>query len=202
MRSAVRRAAVATTVLSAVVLLGACSSTTGSADAGSSPSGVATAPSASASTPSGVTGTALSGTPAATAPTPSAAPATPTSAASAVAASLPVLGTVWAPGVRGYGVARPAGLSNNGDPTGIVTDLNWSSWGGAKAEGTGSAEYVGPGQSVAQGSAEQATVVAFDLGTCHGQTAYRALEWYFPGKGQHFDPTRYFDACTGQDHGM
>ncbi|WP_152628276.1 hypothetical protein [Streptacidiphilus neutrinimicus] len=199
MRSAVRRATVATTALGAALLLAACNSTdstdtaTGSTVANSGPTTVSTAPSAAASTPTRVAPT-----------TPSAAP-TPTAPAHAVpttAAALPVLGALWAPGVQGYGRARPAGLSNNGDPTGIVTDLRWSSWGGARADGTGTAEYVAAGQSVAQGSAQQATVVAFDLGTCDGRTAYRAIEWYFPGKGQHFDPTRYFDACTGQDHGM
>ena len=131
------------------------------------------------------------------APTP-----TPTQAVPTPAASSPVLGAAWAPGVQGYGKARPAGLSSNGDPTGIVYHLTWSSWGGATATGTGIAEYLAPGQSVAQGSPEHATVVAFDLGTCNGTAAYRAIEWYFPGHGQHFDPTRYFDACTGQDHGM
>lgn len=127
---------------------------------------------------------------------------TPTQALPTHAASPPVLGAAWASGVQGYGQARPAGLSSNGDPTGIVNDLTWSSWGGVTATGTGTAEYIAPGQSVAQGTQDQATVVAFDLGTCNGTNAYRAVEWYFPGHGQHFDPTRYVDACTGEDHGM
>ncbi|WP_051942631.1 hypothetical protein [Streptacidiphilus rugosus] len=144
-------------------------------------------------------------------PTTASQPTTPATTASAISqsapsatatAAAPVLGTVWAPGVQGYGLARPSGLDNHGDPTGIVDHLRWSSWGGATARGTGTAEYVAPNQSVAQGTETQATVVAFDLGTCHGKPAYRALEWYFPAKGQHFDPTRYFDPCTGQDHGM
>jgi hypothetical protein len=83
-----------------------------------------------------------------------------------------------------------------------VEHLAWSSWGGPSATGTGTAEYVGPGQSVATGIPAQADIVAFDLGTCNGHTAYRAIEWYFPAHGQHFDATRYLDVCTGEDHGM
>jgi hypothetical protein len=199
MRSAVRRATVATTAISTVFLLGACNPTTGSADASSGSSGTPTAASASASTPAGVTGTTQSQPSSPSEPTQT---TEPTHAAPSTAASLPVLGAVWASGVQGYGHVRPTGLSNGGDPTGIVTNLSWTSWGGTSATGTGSAEYVAPGQSVAQGSEQQAKVVAFDLGMCNGKRAYRAIEWYFPGQGQHFDPAHYFDACTGQDHGM
>ncbi|SEL84968.1 hypothetical protein [Streptacidiphilus jiangxiensis] len=198
MRSATRRATVAATAVTAVLLLGACSQTAADAGAGSGTTTAGTAPSASGSTPSGDPGTGT-GDSSSAAPT---VPAVPTHSAPAAPASLPVLGAVWASGVRGYGTARPSGLDNGGDPTGIVTGLTWSSWGGSSADGTGTAEYVAPGQSVAQGSEERAKVVAFDLGTCHGKTAYRAIEWYFPGKGQHFSTTHYFDACTGQDHGM
>lgn len=48
-----------------------------------------------------------------------------------------------ASGVRGYGTARPAGLNDNGDPTGIVTGLTWSSWGGANALGAGAGQDHG-----------------------------------------------------------
>ncbi|MER7584179.1 hypothetical protein [Kitasatospora sp. NPDC097691] len=117
-------------------------------------------------------------------------------------AEVPVLGASWAPGQKGYGQAQPVTVFNGGDPTGLVEQLAWSSWGGPSATGTGTAEYVGPGQSVATGIPAQADIVAFDLGTCHGRTAYRAIEWYFPAHGQHFDATRYLDACTGENHGM
>ncbi|WP_052441035.1 hypothetical protein [Streptacidiphilus anmyonensis] len=200
MRSTARRATLATAAVTSVLLLGACGPATGSATASS---GTVTASSAASASATASTPAAVAGT---TAASPTSTPTSPTRTASATAAaapaSVPVLGTVWASGVQGYGVARPAGLDNHGDPTGIVSSLKWSTWGGASADGTGTAEYVAPGQSVAQGTAEQAVVVAFDLGTCHGRAAYRAIEWYFPGKGQHFDPAHYFDACTGQDHGM
>jgi hypothetical protein len=58
-------------------------------------------------------------------------------------------------------------------------------------------DYVGPSQSVATGTEEPATVVAFRRGTCHGQLMYQAVEWYFPQHGQRFDPHRYENICTG-----
>jgi hypothetical protein len=49
-----------------------------------------------------------------------------------------------------------------------------------RAMGTGTSDYAGPSQSVATGQEEHATVIAFKLGTCHGQLMYQAVEWYFP----------------------
>jgi hypothetical protein len=118
---------------------------------------------------------------------------------SSPAAAVPVLGRltgVFARG-EGFGQVKPAKIFNGGDPTGLVTRLIWSSWGGRRAVGTGLADYVGQGQSVASGSQKQVTVVAFNLGTCHGTRMYRAVEWYFPGEGQAFDPTRYENICAG-----
>jgi hypothetical protein len=118
---------------------------------------------------------------------------------SSPAATVPVLGRltgVFARG-EGFGQVKPAKIFNGGDPTGLVTRLIWSSWGGRRAVGTGLGDYVGQGQSVASGSQKQVTVVAFNLGTCHGTRMYRAVEWYFPGEGQAFDPTRYENICAG-----
>ena len=112
---------------------------------------------------------------------------------------MPTLGQparVFAHGA-GFGLIRPSRIFNGGDPTGLVTDVTWTSWGGASATGTGTSEYVGPGQSVAAGRGEAATVVAFDLGTCGGKLMYRAVEWYFPQHGQSFRPGGYEDICTG-----
>jgi hypothetical protein len=190
-----KKFALALVLSAAVAGLGtACSAgTTTTATGGSTVTVTATPASDQGSTAPSSTGTGAAPTDAGVAPT---------QAAPTAASPRPVLGTTWASGVQGYGHARPSGLNGGGDPTGIVTNLTWSSWGGASAKGTGLAEYVAPDQSVAQGTEEKATVVAFDLGTCNGKKAYRAVEWYFPGRGQHFDPNRYFDACTGQDHGM
>jgi hypothetical protein len=130
-------------------------------------------------------------------PTPAPATAAPATAAPATAA--PTLGQpagVFTHGA-GFGQVRPARIFNGGDPTGLVTGVTWTSWGGATASGTGTSDYVGPSQSVASGSEQPATVVAFDLGTCDGKLMYRAVEWYFPQHGQAFSATHYEDICTG-----
>lgn len=113
--------------------------------------------------------------------------------------AVPTLGRpagVFAHGA-GFGRVRPARIFNGGDPTGLVTHIAWKSWGASRAVGTGTAEYAGPNQSVATGSQQQATVVAFSLGTCHGKLMYRAVEWYFPQHGQAFSASHYQDICTG-----
>jgi hypothetical protein len=119
--------------------------------------------------------------------------------APAVAPEPPVLGRlagVFAHG-SGFGQIRPSRIFNGGDPTGLVSHIAWTSWGGARAVGIGTSDYVGPTQSVATGSQEAVTVVAFNLGTCDGRRMYRAVEWYFPQHGQAFNPRRYENVCTG-----
>jgi hypothetical protein len=129
----------------------------------------------------------------------SASPSVPASAPPAAAAGVPTLGQLagdFAHG-EGYGQVKPSKIFNGGDPTGLVTDVVWSSWGGAQVTGTGTAEYLRPNQAVLQGKEEPATVVAFDLGTCDGKLMYQAIEWYFPQHGQSFSPSTYQDICTG-----
>ena len=100
-------------------------------------------------------------------------------------------------GGKGFGQVEPAEFYNGGDASGTVRHIVWQSWGGPKAVGTGEGEYVGPGQDVAEATAESATVVAFDRGSCHGNLMYQAIEWYFPRHGQSFDPNQYENICTG-----
>ncbi len=97
---------------------------------------------------------------------------------------------------QGLGQAEPSKIFNGGDPTGLVKHITWQSWGAARAIGHGQAEYVGPDQTVATGTQKPATVVAFHLGSCDGTLMYRAVEWYFPGQGQSFDPTHYENVCS------
>jgi hypothetical protein len=118
-------------------------------------------------------------------------------AASALAQPIPILAGPWAPNQKGYGHARPGTVFNGGDPTGLVTHIHWSSWGGAKAIGTGTSDYVGPNQSVAMGTEEPARIVAFHLGSCHGRRAYDAVEWYFLLHDGRFSAGTYIDPCTG-----
>jgi hypothetical protein len=166
--------------VAAAAVLAGCSATPSQPAASASPA------SAAASTPAAA---------------PSSAPATPAAAQTSATTSgaVPVLGQlagVFAQG-QGFGQAQPAKIFNGGDPTGLVTDITWRSWGGRKAIGSGTAEYVGPNQSVATGTQKPATVVAFHRGTCDGKLMYQAVEWYFPGEGQSFDPAHYENICTG-----
>ncbi len=113
----------------------------------------------------------------------------------------PVLGQLWGPpdtGQQGYGTVKPQIINNGGDPTGIVTNITWQSWGGTQATGTGMTDYVMGNEDVADGTTEQATVVAFNLGMCQGKPSYNAVEWYFPQYGQTFNPSQYRNICTGK----
>jgi hypothetical protein len=168
--------------------------------------GVAALTGCSASTPASPangTGTAPKAlaTPLASAP-PGTPPASATSAppqSSPAPAAVPVLGRlagIFAQG-QGFGQVKPVKIFNGGDPTGLVTGVVWSSWGGARATASGTSDYVGSGQSVASGTQKPVTVVAFKLGTCHGTLMYKAVEWYFPGEGGAFNPHQYENICTG-----
>lgn len=110
----------------------------------------------------------------------------------------PILAGPWSTNQRGYGHAKPSVIYNGGDPTGLVTHIHWSSWGGAQAIGYGLSTYVAPDQVTAEGRLEHARIVAFHLGYCGGRRAYDAVEWYFPEHGGHFHAHTYIDACTGQ----
>jgi hypothetical protein len=98
---------------------------------------------------------------------------------------------------QGFGLVRPSTVFNGGDPSGLVLSVVWGSWGGPRAVGTGISDYSAPNQSVAGGTRLPATIVAFNLGTCDGKLMYQAVEWYFPERGQIFDPTTYENICTG-----
>lgn len=108
------------------------------------------------------------------------------------------LGRSHRPGA-GFGQSRPRMIFLGGDPTGLLEKIHWSTWGGAQASGSGDAEYVWPGTSVAGNPiGPGARVVAFHLGTCHGVRSYNAVEWYFPRYGETFNPRDYFNTCTGR----
>jgi hypothetical protein len=185
-----RRTVIAVTALACAGLaaITGCSAASSSSAAGPGPAAKATA--------------AATGAPAVT-PAPPAPTSTPTVspsvAATGPAGAVPTLGQlagVFAHGT-GFGQVKPAKIFNGGDPTGLVTHVVWTSWGGARAVATGVSDYAGPGQSVAAGTEETATVVAFRLGTCDGTLMYQAVEWYFPQHGQTFQAGQYENICTG-----
>lgn len=111
---------------------------------------------------------------------------------SASRAPLPTLG--WPPPSTrtvfnlGQGLVRPISIFNNNLSTGAAVKILWTSWGGAEARGHGRGWFVPHGARNGEGYNLPAVVVAFRLGTCGGHPAYKAVEWYFPGRHQHFDP--------------
>lgn len=122
------------------------------------------------------------------APTAVARPTATASRPTATVASVPTLG-LRQRFTEGFGHVRPRVVSYGGDPTSLVGGVRWSSWGGPRAVGHGTADWVWPGWCVACGSTQlPATVVAFGLGRCGGHPAYRHVEWYFPSRGMTFSP--------------
>ena len=109
---------------------------------------------------------------------------------------IPVLGRQWGRGQNGYGQAKPPTIFNGGDPTGLVDNITWVTWGSDRATGTGLGYF--PRRTVADSTRERATVVAFNLGTCGGVPMYQAVEWFFPQEGGSFDPNTYINICTGE----
>jgi hypothetical protein len=110
---------------------------------------------------------------------------------------VPVLGTEWGPGQKGYGTVRPSTIFNGGDPTGLVTDVHWQSWGDPVAIGSGMSTDD-QNSIVAEATQQKATVEAFNLGMCDGKLMYQAIEWYFPADGAKFNPHSYINICTGE----
>ncbi|HEX3827349.1 MAG TPA: hypothetical protein VHV82_08770 [Sporichthyaceae bacterium] len=167
------------------VLLCACTGTRPASVA--SPVVPAPAPSTAAGPAGGTTG-------------PSTAPASgPTAAAGAE----PTLGSAGDPeqdpARRGYGTVRPVVVDNGGDPTGIVEEITWNSWGGRRALGSGTSWYDPPNTPVAASTAAPVTIEAFDLGSCQGHPAYLKVQWWFPTHGETAESNGppAIDTCPG-----
>jgi len=79
-----------------------------------------------------------------------------------------------APTGKGWGTAHPHFIYNGGDASGSITDVRWSSWGGAVAHGRGRNPIFRP-----RGGYFRHPVVALlkatDLGECEGRRAYLRL---------------------------
>jgi hypothetical protein len=87
-----------------------------------------------------------------------------------------VLGGVayGAPNGAGWGEERPREIFNGGDPSGLISKVHWSSWGGAVARGHGRNSIFKPHggyyprQVVIQLKAKR-------IGSCEGRRAYLRL---------------------------
>lgn len=85
---------------------------------------------------------------------------------------------------EGFGHTKPKTIFYGGDPTGLVCDIHWQTWGAKVARGTGVAWYVSGNESVNEGHQAKATVIASKLGTFNGRPAYTKLKWSFPDSGK------------------
>lgn len=88
----------------------------------------------------------------------------------------PVLGSpaFATPYGEGWGSAKPRRLYNGGDPSGLVREIRWTSWGGAAAYGYGINSIFKP----KGGYYPQPVIVevrAQNLGKCGSQSAYTRL---------------------------
>jgi hypothetical protein len=95
---------------------------------------------------------------------------------------------------RGYGAVQPAEIDGGSD-RGLVTGITWEDWGEDRATGRGTALYRPGDEPDAPGVQDRATVVAFDLGDCDGDEAYRRVTWYFPQHGESFRESRAQELC-------
>ncbi len=109
----------------------------------------------------------------------------PASPRSAHAARTVVLGSKHHPLPSGYGfgTVRPGAIFNGGDPSGLVTHIHWSSWGGSVATGHGLNAIFKPAGGY---YAKLVTIQlrAYDIGRCAalGPLAYRRLSVREPSR--------------------
>jgi hypothetical protein len=102
-----------------------------------------------------------------------------------LAGPVPLLGSsiFYAPHSKGFGTPHPTGISNGGDPSGIVTSITWKSWGGALAIGDGMSYIFRPNGGY-YARPVRIELRAQHLGSCHagGALVYRQLAIREPKK--------------------
>jgi hypothetical protein len=88
-----------------------------------------------------------------------------------------------APDGAGWGKPHPSEIFNGGDPSGLVTHIQWSSWGGATASGHGLNAIFKPNGGY-YGKLVTIELHAYDKGRCtaHGPIAYRRLSVREPAR--------------------
>lgn len=95
--------------------------------------------------------------------------------APALASAAVVLGArAFAPNGTGWGTAEPKKIFNGGDPSGLVTDIHWRSWGGASAVGFGRTSIFKPHGGYYRRQV-RLELKAHGLGHCGNQRAYTQL---------------------------
>lgn len=84
---------------------------------------------------------------------------------------------VYFQGAVGGGAQRPSSLELTGDGTLAVEDVQWASWGGAEATGTGNAKYHGctPNCATAPVHTALVSVRLFGVRVCSGRRYYSGV---------------------------
>jgi hypothetical protein len=101
-------------------------------------------------------------------------PATPASVSTATTTAV---APVYFAGAVGRGLQRPSSLQLSADGTLVVSGVQWTSWGGAAATGSGTAEYHGCTPNCAQAT-PQTAVVSIRLSViraCSGRRFYSSI---------------------------
>ena len=112
-----------------------------------------------------------------TAPVTSTATQAATSTTTSVTTSTTTTGTVSFEGVVGRGRQRPASLELTGDGTLFVSGVQWTSWGGPTATGTGNAQYHGctPNCAAAPSHSAFVSIRLSGIRVCSGRQYYSSL---------------------------
>ena len=93
-----------------------------------------------------------------------------------------VLGSkAFAPLGEGWGTKKPAKIFNGGDPSGLVTQINWTRWGGAVAIGQGRNPIFKPGGGYYSHQV-RIKLRASAIGRCGGRRAYTRLSVREPSR--------------------
>jgi hypothetical protein len=92
-----------------------------------------------------------------------------------LAASVVLGGVVYgAPTGEGWGQERPETIFNGGDLSGLISDVHWSTWGGATAHGRGRHSLFKPSGGYYRRPVV-AQLKAKRIGSCEGRRAYLKL---------------------------
>jgi hypothetical protein len=114
------------------------------------------------------------------------------------AAPPPVLGAkaFAGPYGEGWGTVRPPTIFNGGDPSGLVSDIHWSSWGGPTAIGWGRNAIFKPGGGY-YARPVAIKLKAGGLGHCGARRAYTRLAVRVPKRpGGSLGPWRSWSGAT------
>ncbi len=90
---------------------------------------------------------------------------------------MPTTAAVYFEGAAGGPLSKPASLELTADGTLFVGGVQWTSWGGATATGSGTAEYHGCTPSCAQAPTNTALVSIrlFGVRVCSGRSYYSGV---------------------------